>query len=326
MQYFAVRAFTALVVAVLVAIGAGVGIEAASLTTGPRATVKTAIGSLGASPYLEIALSGASGSLRASLGEIGSAVVTIDVASADGATPLRGQSSATALDAQVSVADGSSDLADLRIVGGRQIYLRVFFSALAKLPALPASTRASLGNLGALIGGTWFSIPTALLSKIGGSSGASSPVTPPLPTRTRARDAMTRLETDLLNITTFSSSSSPAGTTTTATASVSRVLTVVLRDAGPAITAVLPSAAGTIAKDRQLAATTSGHISAQVITDGTDTMRAATLSISSPHDTASLRAAIAHQPLEIGVPAGARSLPAAILRVIARQLARRAID
>jgi hypothetical protein len=328
MQYFDVRGFVILLIAVLVAIAAGVGIEAANLATGPEAGFKSAMNSLDATPYLQMAISLDAPNAHGDAGEIRSGILTIDESSVDGATPL---SASRAEDVQISFADEGSNLVDIRAVHGGRLYFRVFLSALTKLPSFPAADKSSFGQAGALLDGTWFSIPSSFISGLekerGLSSGAAAPSADKVSSAEEAKiqAADRRFRADLSEILHFSSSSVAAGTAIIATASISSLANVTLRDLGPVITELLPSDAGVIANAQKSISKVSGRFSAQVITDGSGSMRTATVSISSKNKSAALRATIEHQPLNLGVPSGARSLPPTIINAIEQALAVRLI-
>jgi hypothetical protein len=309
--YFGVRGFQILLVAVLVSIGIGVGIEAAGVASGPKPTFKSAVSSIGDSPYFEGAFTLATGIGRR---ELNAAVLNLEIASADGHTNLSALPRGGPFNLQVSLSESGNDLADLRLdlSGGiSAIYARIFPAQIAKLPTLSPRDRDQLRLLDALVGGQWFSFPKGIVNALTlpGAFG-SAPRT--LPSNAAASAAEKRLENDLLAASVFTSRSISSGTETTVTIPLRRLVTVVRTDLGSLLSQSLggaPSLGRGLAKGSEM----SGTARLKIVTDSGDTLRAVSLGLVSRGKSVAVHAAVGHDPVAIGAPSGARPLPQSIL-------------
>jgi hypothetical protein len=314
-----VRGIWLLVVAVLGSVGVGVGIEAGSVATGPKPTFKAAALSIGASPYLEMAFTATVPVPGMTGEEISTGEVDVQLESADGHTALSNLSAGFAANVEVSLFEQHHDLADIRVLGGKEVFVRVFPGQIAKLPSIPAADRQKLELASGLFGGQWFSLPKSLLGALGRSSRALPPARVTLPSKSDAQAVAKRFENDLLAATSFSSRSVPSGTATSAVISLHELVTITERDLVAMIgrsigVGRLPLGGASAKADH-----TNGTVTFTVVTgSASSTMRTASLAINSGGESGSIDATITHDPLNLNVPAGSRALPAGILGQLGR--------
>ena len=321
MAYFGVRGFWIMTLAVLAAIGIGIGAEAGSVATGPKPRFRAAVQSITASPFLAIdvhvnvPLSGVAKTV------VSGGVVRVELASADGHTSLSADTHESQVNGQLSLLEGGRDLADLRVVAGRNVYIRVFFDQVAALPFVPQADRSDLHAAGQLIGGEWFSVPRDLSRRLG--PAPSAPQNPAL--RAEASAAEVRLRDDLLAAAAFSSRAVDGGTATSATVALETVVTAAERDVLPLVRDALPRGLPSLGALPPLGSLTKGAgklrgtATLTVVTDaGGSTMQRGSLVVHTSKTRVEIDAMLRHDPLDLGAPAGARTIPRAILGQLPR--------
>ncbi len=290
------RAFTLLTVAVVVAIGVGIAVEGATIATGPKAAFSNAVNSLGASPYLEVAM--ADPGTRASVG------VTLDEVSTDG-TPIGRSGPSDPLDVDLALTTHGSVLAEIRTVG-ENAYLRVAPSAIGRASALPSGTRRVLGRLLPLLGGGWLELPAG-----GGGLSRGGAIAEDLPSAARTAASVHAFDTDLLVAARFSSSPGSHGeSVTSASIGVRSLAAILRRDLLPLFDGFAGGAATRLGRlGRALPGT--GAIAVRVVTSPNGSAVAVGVFVTGAgagRARAVLRATIAHRSTVVDAPPRVRAL------------------
>jgi hypothetical protein len=163
-----VRAFLALLVAILASIGIGVGVVAAigkSVPTNKTQFAESALKSLGSSPYLQMSGSIKATGLPKSDQFIAQLSETVDVSSDDGSTELS-YANINHIGIAIDLARGSKDLLQIRLIDAKAIYLSANLSSIAKLPGISAKIRQELSTAGILFDNRWFQLPSSVMAPI----------------------------------------------------------------------------------------------------------------------------------------------------------------
>jgi hypothetical protein len=302
-------------IAVLASIGIGVGVEAGSVAAGPKPRFRAAVDSLNAFPSVEMDLRASFPVSGVAEGVLAGTDVRVEIASHDRQSTLSAAQQASQLDEQISILEDGQSLADLRIVAARDAYIRLSFNQIASLPFVPPADRQGLREAGQLLDGTWFVVPRSVLRHLGSSS--SIPQRSAL--RAEERAAGVRLRNDILAATAFSSRGVAGGTATSATVPLQAVVVASERDLLPLVREVLPKglpqgAIPPLGSAVKGAARVRGTASVTVVTGtGDSIMRRASLVVVAGTTRVAIEATIRHDPLDLGVPAGARPIPRSIL-------------
>ena len=299
-------------IAVLVSIGAGVGAAAGLGTGGPTTYLQDGAASILGAPSVEmrIHLAGSATGLPAILQH---ASVELEAATPNGAA-LSGAATHD-VDAQLSVDVAGTDVADLRVVHTGTLYVRADLDAIGQLPGIPASTRRQLGVAAGFLSGRWFSVPTSVFSPVAARVHAQVPGTQPVGERLQSAlmKVVMQLRADL------QFASRPLGGHQTE--SVVSLSAAGVRALGATVVSGLEGLRGAVAGAHAFKNLDDVSVQASVVT-GTDRPVAsqASVSVLSSKGSVELVDDIRHDPLALGVPAGASPLPPAVLGPIERQL------
>lgn len=169
----------------LVVAGATAALGLASC--GAQATIDQAVSSLGASPYLQVHLTGsASGPSVAQTAKVVDALsVDVRCSSASG-TAL--SASAGRVDTELLVDVHGAPLADVRQVSSN-VYVRVDLQALAGLPGVDISSQ-DLAAAELLVGNRWFELPQSLLQQLATQAPPQLPAGEAAAARSAARQVV----------------------------------------------------------------------------------------------------------------------------------------
>ena len=258
---------------------------------GVQATVDQAVTSLGASPYLQLHVTGSLSSADPTSADAQAVVkdlsLTLDYASTNGANLSAAGSS---VDSEVVLAVSGSTVLDLRAIGGN-LYVEFNLAPLASLPGLNVPP-TSIAAAGQMLDGRWFEVPQSLLSQFAAAHQPSSAQA--AKAQSLARAAIKALAT-LVEKSPYTSSNG----TFTESGSLQSVVNALAPVLGPATGATTPTVPGTYS----ISLTTSGSSA----TGGS-------ITITSPgtaaHPAASpvsvtLQATASHDTLSVATPAGA---------------------
>ena len=282
-----------------------VGVVAASLglsACGATASLNDAVSSLGASPYLQVHLSGnaAGPDSTAAQQVLGALSVDLSYANPTGASLADSQGTANA---EIIVNAGGAALVDIRVVDSN-VYAMFNVSALSNIPdeTLPATETAELQLL---FGGRWFEAPASLLnSYVPNSAAATATATKERALGTKLIDDLTSLISDTSYTTLASGGYSQSGT-----------LDSVVKAVWPTIAAADNSLT--------MPSTVPGTYAITVTTSG-NTATGGSIAITAPDGTAgnqtvSLAATAAHASDPIVAPTGATIITPALLKGLLAQ-------
>lgn len=258
---------------------------------GAQATVDQAVTSLGASPYLQLHLTGSLASADPAYANAQSVVkdlsLTLDYASTNGANL---SAAGTSVDGEVLLDVAGTTALDVRSIGGN-LYVELNLAPLASLPGLNVPP-GSLGAAGQMLDGRWFEIPQSLLSQVAAAHQPSAAQV--ARAQSLARAAIKALST-LVEGAPYTSSSG----TLTETGTLQSVVDALAPVLGPATGATAPTVSGTYSISLTTSGTTATGGSVTITSAGTSAHPAP-----SPV-TVSLQATAGHDTVPVATPAGA---------------------
>ncbi len=258
---------------------------------GAQATVDQAVTSLGASPYLQLHLTGSLASADPAYANAQSVVkdlsLTLDYASTNGANL---SAAGTSVDGEVLLDVAGTTALDVRSIGGN-LYVELNLAPLASLPGLNVPP-GSLGAAGQMLDGRWFEIPQSLLSQVAAAHQPSAAQV--ARAQSLARAAIKALST-LVEGAPYTSSNG----TLTETGTLQSVVDALAPVLGPATGATPPTVSGTYSISLTTSGTTATGGSVTITSAGTSAHPAP-----SPV-TVSLQATAGHDTVPVATPAGA---------------------
>ncbi len=258
---------------------------------GAQATVDQAVTSLGASPYLQLHLTGSLASADPAYANAQSVVkdlsLTLDYASTNGANL---SAAGTSVDGEVLLDVAGTTALDVRSIGGN-LYVELNLAPLASLPGLNVPP-GSLGAAGQMLDGRWFEIPQSLLSQVAAAHQPSAAQV--ARAQSLARAAIKALST-LVEGAPYTSSNG----TLTETGTLQSVVDALAPVLGPATGATPPTVSGTYSISLTTSGTTATGGSVTITSAGTSAHPAPS------SVTVSLQATAGHDTVPVATPAGA---------------------
>lgn len=256
---------------------------------GAQATVHQAVDSLGASPYLQVTLTGSLAGSAPGLADAAAVAkdlsVTMDYASTNGASLAQAGAN---VDADVVVAVSGTTALEVRSIGGN-LYVELDLAPLAGLPGVNVPA-GQLQAANALLGGRWYEVPQSLLASL---AAAHRPTAAQLAqSRSLARRVVKALST-LIDAAPYTSSN---GTFT-----VTGTLQSVASALGPILAPTTGAAASSVPGTYSLSLSTSGGQA----TGATLTLSGLDATTNGGPSSIELDASVAHAAQSVATPSDA---------------------
>ncbi len=257
---------------------------------GAQATVDQAVTSLGASPYLQLHVTGSLSSTNAALDKIAYQVknlsLTLDFASTNGANLSAAGSS---VDGEALLAVSGTTVLDVRAIGAN-LYVELNLAPLNSLPGanVPPSALAAAGQM---LDGRWFEIPQSLIAQFAAAHQPSA-------AQVARAQALVRATITALSTLVENAPSTSSNGTLTETGTLQSIADALAPVLGPASGAT-PTVSGTYAISLTTSGTTATGGSVTITSAGTSTHPA-------PEPvTLALQATASHDTTPVATPVGA---------------------
>ncbi len=258
---------------------------------GAQATLNGAVTSLGASPYLQLHLTGSLASADPAYADAQSVAkdlsLNLDYASANGANL---SAAGTSVDSEVLLSVSGTTVLDARSIGG-SLYVEFNLSSLGSLPGLNVPP-TSIAAAGQMLDGRWFELPQSLLAQV---AAAHQPSAAQVARAQSIAQAMIKALSTLVEGAPYTSSNGTLAETGTLQSVVDAVAPVL----GPVTGATPPTVSGTYSISLTTSGTTATAGSVTITSQGTSAHPAP-----SPV-TVSLQATASHDAVPVATPAGA---------------------
>ncbi len=258
---------------------------------GAPATVSQAVTSLGASPYLQLHVTGSLSSADPTYANAQSVVkdlsLTLDYASTNGANL---SAAGTSVDGEAVLAVSGTTVVDVRSIGAN-LYVEFDLTPLISLPGVNVPP-GSLAAAEQMVGGRWFEIPQSLITQFAAAHQPSA-------AQVARAQSLARAAIKALSTLVESAPATSSNGTFSETGTLQSVVDALAPVLGPATGATAPTVSGTYSISLTTSGTTATGGSVTITSSGTSAHPT-----TSPV-TVSMQATASHDTLDVATPAGA---------------------